>query len=181
MYLDFAEMKMHMVSAYFDFTILVQKLIQFLFQANLSNSVDVMEQKMHEFESKLANVTSGTSNSTGLQNQIVRHFIDLLLWIHCFSIFSSSQDALRSETANNFTNLEGHVDARVSVTEQNISSNSIQILNLKQNDYDIGMDIMNLNYSFIGLDHDVSMKLNTLNTTQVSIQSVIPCQSMSSL
>ena len=88
---------------------------------------------------------------------------------------------MRSETANNFTNLEGHVDARVSVTEQNISSNSIQILNLKQNDYDIGMDIMNLNYSFIGLDHDVSMKLNTLNTTQVSIQSVIPCQSMSSL
>ena len=85
MYLDFAEMKMHMVSAYFDFTILVQKLIQFQFQSNMSNSVDVMEsnflsmeQKMQEFETKLSNITSGTSNSTGLQNQIVRHFVDFL-------------------------------------------------------------------------------------------------------
>ena len=96
MYLDFADMKLHIVSAYFSFTILVQKLIQFQFQANISNSVDVMEsnfmsmeQKMQEFESKLSNVTSGSTNTTGLQNQIVRHFVGFLLWIHCFS-FSSS-------------------------------------------------------------------------------------------
>ena len=84
---------------------------------------------------------------------------------------------MRSEIANNFTNIDGQlvqVDARVSVTEQNISSNSIQILDLKQNDQDIGMDIMNLNYSVIGMNQDVSMKLNTLSTTQVRIQSVIP-------
>ena len=63
----------------------------------MSNSVDVMEsnimsmeQKMHEFESKLSNITSGTSNSTGFQNQIVRHFIEFLLWTYCFSFFSSS-------------------------------------------------------------------------------------------
>ena len=93
MYLDFAEMKMHMVSAYFDFTILVQKLIHFLFQTNMSTSVDVMEsnfmsmeQKMQDFETKLSNVTSGSTNTTGLQNQIVRHFIEFLLWIHCIFI-----------------------------------------------------------------------------------------------
>ena len=143
-----------------------------------------MEQKMQEFESKLSNVTSGSTNTTGLQNQIVRHFVGFLLWTYCFSFSSSLQDALRSETVYNHTNLEGQfaqvdgqlaqVDSIFSITEQNISSNSIQILDLKQNDYNIGMDIMNLNYSVIGLDQDVSMKLNTLNTTQVKIQSVIP-------
>ena len=76
---------------------------------------------------------------------------------------------MRSETALNLTNLEGHVDTIFSETVQNISSNSIQILDLKQNNYNIGMDIMNLNYSVIGLDQDVSMKLNTLNTIQVRI------------
>ena len=77
---------MHMVSAYFNFTILVQKLIQFLFQTNMSTSVDVMEsnfmtmeQKMHDFETKLSNITSGSTNTTGLQNQIVRHFVECLL------------------------------------------------------------------------------------------------------
>ena len=52
----------------------------------MSTSVDVMEsnfmsmeQKMQEFESKLSNVTSGSTNTTGLQNQIVRHFIEFLL------------------------------------------------------------------------------------------------------
>ena len=93
MYLDFAEMKMHMVSAYFNFTILVQKLIQFLFQTNMSTSVDVMEsnfmsmeQKMQDFETKLSNVTSGSTNTTGLQNQIVRHFIEFLMSLHCIFI-----------------------------------------------------------------------------------------------
>ena len=157
----------------------------------MSNSVDVMESnfmsmelKMQEFEIKLSNLTSGTSNSTGLQTQIVRHFVDFLLWIHCLSFFSASQDALRSETAYNLTIMDAQfaqVDARFTKTEQNISSNSIQILDLKQNDYNIGMDIMNLNYSVIGMNQDVSMKLNTLNTTQVRIQSVIPCQYMSPL
>ena len=63
----------------------------------MSNSVDVMESnfmsmelKMQEFEIKLSNLTSGTSNSTGLQTQIVRHFVDFLLWIHCLSFFSAS-------------------------------------------------------------------------------------------
>ena len=85
---------------------------------------------------------------------------------------------MRSETANNLTKIDGQlalVDARVSKTEQNISTIYVDNLDLKQNVDDISLDIMNLNYSVTGLDQDVSMRLNTLNTTQVRIQSVFPC------
>ena len=86
---------------------------------------------------------------------------------------------MRSETAYNLTNIDGQlaqVDARVAKTEQNISTIYVDNLDLKQNVDNMSLDIMNLNYSVIGLDQDVSMKLNTLNTTQVRIQTVFPCQ-----
>ena len=91
---------------------------------------------------------------------------------------------MRSETAYNLTNIDGQlsqVDARVSKTEQNISTIYTDNLDMKQNVDAMNLNIMNLNYSVTGLDQDVSMRLNTLNMTQVSIQSVIPCQSMSPL
>ena len=80
---------------------------------------------------------------------------------------------MRSETAFNLTNLEGHVDTSFSETLQNISVLSTNILDLKQNNEDMGLEIMNLNYSVTGLNQDVSMKLKTLNTTQVRILSMI--------
>ena len=85
---------------------------------------------------------------------------------------------MRSETANNLTNIDGQlaqVDARVSKTEQNISTIYVDNLDLKQNVDAMSLNITNLNYSVTGLDQDVSMRLNTLNMTQVSIQSVFPC------
>ena len=86
---------------------------------------------------------------------------------------------MRSETAYNLTNIDGQlaqVDARVSKTEQNISTIYVDNLDLKQNVDAMSLNITNLNYSVTGLDQDVSMRLNTLNTTQVRIQTVIPCR-----
>ena len=91
---------------------------------------------------------------------------------------------MRLETMNNLTNIDGQlalVDARVSKTEQNISTIYVDNLDLKQNVDDMSLDIMNLNHSVTSLDQDVSMRLNTFNMTQVRIQSVIPCQYMSHL
>ena len=78
---------------------------------------------------------------------------------------------MRSQTAQNITNLEGEVDARFSETLQTITSNSLNILDLRDNltglEEDVGLEIMSLNTSVIGLDQDISVKLDNLNLTQV--------------
>ena len=78
---------------------------------------------------------------------------------------------MHSQTAQNITNLDEEVDTRFSETLQNITINSFDILDLRENvtslDEDVGLEIMSLNHSIVGLDQDVSVKLDNLNSTQV--------------
>ena len=78
---------------------------------------------------------------------------------------------MHSQTAQNITNLDGQVDTRFAETLQNITTNSLNILDLRDNvtglEEDVGLEIMSLNHSIIDLNQDISVKLNNLNLTQV--------------
>ena len=70
---------------------------------------------------------------------------------------------MRSQAVQNFTNLDGEVDARFFETLQNITSISLDILDLRDSvtdlEEDVGLEIMSLNHSIIGLDQDISHKV----------------------
>ena len=68
---------------------------------------------------------------------------------------------MRSQTAQNITALDGE-----------FNSISYDILDLRENvtslDENVGLEIMSLNESIIGLNQDFSVKLDNINSTQVS-------------
>ena len=74
---------------------------------------------------------------------------------------------MRSQTAQNFTNLDGEVDTRFSETLQNITTISIDILDLKENVTGLDEDVGSVSSNIMSLNQDISVKLDNLNSTQV--------------
>ena len=71
---------------------------------------------------------------------------------------------MRSQTAQNLSNLDEKVDTIFSKTLQNISTISLNILDLRENVTSLGEDV---SLEIMSLNQDSSVKLDNLNSTQV--------------
>ena len=74
---------------------------------------------------------------------------------------------MRSQTAQNFTNLDGQVDTRFAETLQNITTISSDILDLRENVTGLDEDVDSVSSDIMSLTQDVSVRLDNLNSTQV--------------
>ena len=82
---------------------------------------------------------------------------------------------MRSQTAQNITNLDGQVDTRFSETLQNIAANSFDILGLRENVTGLDEDVGSVSSDIMSLTQDVTVRLDNLNSTQVRNDYVFPC------